>query len=1410
MAEQNWELDPATLQAKLPMMNIDMVKFVAEMEAEYKKIREQRPQGYSHALRSELKRLKTFECLETYSSWSPEEMAENGFYSTGINSSMQCFCCGLVLCTMSISKTPYVCHQKSRPDCDFIKGIDVGNIPKYEVKVQRGEVVAVERVDAYRSEEFRLESFKDWPFYSKTDPASLAAAGFFFTGVKDRVQCCCCGGALANWEVDDDPWKEHCKWFPECEYVKSKKSSEEIAKYTKSYEGFHAVTAKHYCSEVWLDLEKPTETGNSEVITTIFKYEEVRLDSFKTWPEDAKADPSMLAKAGFFYTGTGDAVQCFQCGTRLIQWKLEDDPWTEHAKHNPSCQLVCCMRAVKDESESTSKLTTSNEAEAADLENTVWSALEGTSSSITDQSPEENIWFLKAKGLFVQLRKTYNSLNFRKIFSLSDSVHTTPDLKSLFAWLPLVSKSLKNEPVHQVSLPVLLRDLSRITVVEGEVGSGKSALLRRIAILWASGSCPVLQRFKLVFYLSLNSLSNGQSLAGAISEELCSTGTHLTEESINDIIYHLKDQVLFLLDDYGAAGSAPKCIQDLIVKNHMNKVSVVIGVQTNRTAAVRQYASSVLTIAAFPVYSAVFILKNLFSHSISLVEGFFVQLGMSQSLQGILKTPLFTIAVCALWVQYPQKNTHNSAICKAYLHYIKLKHLRQSEKMRCMISFCGDLALDGLFDQRFEFSDKDLEDAGIDAEEAIHLGLLSKFTAQMLKPVYKFFHASFQEYLAGKRLSELLESESQEHVEKGCHYLKTIDTFLKIMVHYKFFLLYACSSSALATQKIINHLFRVAESKGFYDSSSENGKYVPHHPELFVLEELLSVVLPMETAQPMGKDFDILKDHFLEFVVGVAYSGNSVSDCAPRILEYLTGKSLNLTASRAFNQFVREYPESLELLSAIKILISGRKKDQCPDLVKMGKILEPHGKPVVEEEFASAYQLLSSVAEKTRADSDNIENFRGMLHRHLPESIGQTFLTAEGKHKMPLLILNVLHVDGIDEKDCKNLMVLFSVSEQVELTLSNSEGFLESIQPALEIYKGIFRKIEVHCTHLSKREEELIVSMSALQSLHLRFRQVPEHLIQNLDTFSHLKELSIDGPNDSKVFDKIPNGFGSLHRMEKLIIKNVTLVEDSSRLARFVQQFSNLQVFHLSCSICPGLADIITSLANCKKLENISFRGSTHCDLDDLPFVSSLPNFKNLKILDLKSQHFAKHEEAACFARALGSLACLEELNLPSGNGVKSTISTVIEQFQHLRHLRILSATLVLVDSNLHELAKAAKEGHLQAIQILDLAANHDITDSGWRNFFLTLDGMPNLKQLTLGRLYTHSLQPGDSTVRAFVQCVSRLRSLMTIVMFGWLLDTEHFTMFNKMKEQHPQSKCLSIMWKWVLPFAPVIQDGAP
>lgn len=35
-----------------------------------------------------------------------------------------------------------------------------------------------------------------------------------YVGKHDTVQCFSCGGCLGNWEDDDDPWKEHAKWFP--------------------------------------------------------------------------------------------------------------------------------------------------------------------------------------------------------------------------------------------------------------------------------------------------------------------------------------------------------------------------------------------------------------------------------------------------------------------------------------------------------------------------------------------------------------------------------------------------------------------------------------------------------------------------------------------------------------------------------------------------------------------------------------------------------------------------------------------------------------------------------------------------------------------------------------------------------------------------------------------------------------------------------------------------------------------------------------------------------------------------------------------------------------------------------------------------------------------------------------------
>ena len=54
-------------------------------------------------------------------------------------------------------------------------------------------------------------------------PKELADAGFYFLGVHNQTKCFYCGGGLQNWEMTDDPFFEHVKWYPNCEYLLRKK-----------------------------------------------------------------------------------------------------------------------------------------------------------------------------------------------------------------------------------------------------------------------------------------------------------------------------------------------------------------------------------------------------------------------------------------------------------------------------------------------------------------------------------------------------------------------------------------------------------------------------------------------------------------------------------------------------------------------------------------------------------------------------------------------------------------------------------------------------------------------------------------------------------------------------------------------------------------------------------------------------------------------------------------------------------------------------------------------------------------------------------------------------------------------------------------------------------------------------------
>ena len=43
------------------------------------------------------------------------------------------------------------------------------------------------------------------------------------------MRCFSCDGGLKRWDPDDDPWIEHCRWFPACPFAQQEKGIDFIA-----------------------------------------------------------------------------------------------------------------------------------------------------------------------------------------------------------------------------------------------------------------------------------------------------------------------------------------------------------------------------------------------------------------------------------------------------------------------------------------------------------------------------------------------------------------------------------------------------------------------------------------------------------------------------------------------------------------------------------------------------------------------------------------------------------------------------------------------------------------------------------------------------------------------------------------------------------------------------------------------------------------------------------------------------------------------------------------------------------------------------------------------------------------------------------------------------------------------------
>ncbi|NXX86779.1 BIR protein, partial [Urocolius indicus] len=160
--------------------------------------------------------------LRTYHSWpltflSPTDLAKAGLYYLGTADKVACFACGGQLSNWEPKDNAISEHQRHFPGCPFVENLARGQ-PSFNVSNL-----------SMQTHEARVKTFINWPTRIPVQPEQLADAGFYYVGCNDDVKCFCCDGGLRCWESGDDPWIEHAKWFPRCEYLLRVKGGEFVS-----------------------------------------------------------------------------------------------------------------------------------------------------------------------------------------------------------------------------------------------------------------------------------------------------------------------------------------------------------------------------------------------------------------------------------------------------------------------------------------------------------------------------------------------------------------------------------------------------------------------------------------------------------------------------------------------------------------------------------------------------------------------------------------------------------------------------------------------------------------------------------------------------------------------------------------------------------------------------------------------------------------------------------------------------------------------------------------------------------------------------------------------------------------------------------------------------------------------------
>ncbi|XP_053567884.1 NLR family CARD domain-containing protein 4 [Bombina bombina] len=881
------------------------------------------------------------------------------------------------------------------------------------------------------------------------------------------------------------------------------------------------------------------------------------------------------------------------------------------------------------------------------------------------------------------LKNLYTAPVFQRFYPLGKKtgIDILFDMEETFTEPKLWVKNTKNDRVKGLNLDELLNGFKRSPcVIEGEAGKGKTTILKKIAVLWATGECPALKRFQLVFFITLSSASEG--LYETLCDQLFSVDKKWSKKAFMEKIWKLREKVLFLLDGYDEFQSQ-NCpdIEFLIKENHKYKSMVILSIRTEAIREVRKYTSIITETGDFTQENAAQLIRNVLYEAQA--NDLLSLLAESAFMNNLMKTPLFVIIACALQMGESdfQLNTQTTLFCTLYDLLVEKSREKLTNRSNDFIAenirFCGDLALDGLFKHQFDFYEGDL--LNIEEEILLNIGLLNKYTAQRLKVVYKFFHTSFQEYVAGRRLSELLSSDNNSEVAKGNMYLIKINSIFDITTKYNNLLLYTCGSSKISTRKVLEHMARVYEN----DTDS-------HNPE------------------------------FVEFGVSLFYESSTKSTLSEDFENFFRDKTLLINPYNISSQhtdFFQFLPNCLNALNLIHLDLCGNcntsdclmdgNTDENPNVCnineKIVKLFFDHRQNIQTLEVT--LKNFNDLSKKDVKYLGKICSSANRLRLNIQQSAGITgTLTDVLKtcKNMQDLIVDSTPLNIEDERQIVDVAVMKTLSIMNVQTEHQPGGLLYGLFKLQGIEKLVLQNIK-----LTENDADMLASgIKHLNKLRiLQLSDVPEigkgmdfiaEAISN--TCCELEDLKLTNCClTGRALKTISQSMITFPNLQMIDFSNNYLEEDGEQsMMDFAQALTPV----IKTLLLPGgsrvaacLDTLLEKLTEMHGLTKLGFKRWNLTDDDIAKLASALKNnFQNLSFLDL-SENCATNEGWLTLTKSLRNLKDLTHLNFSTQDVFVPDSFLVIELSRAISQLNVMSSievvNWVLDDSDLRTISNA-------------------------------------------------------------------------------------------------------------------------